>query len=73
MVLMYSTQLPGSRVLAERYGFNLLAIAVPKGQAGRLAYLTEFVEQAKASGLVQRVLDRAGWRGVRVAPPAKPN
>ena len=46
---------------------------MPKGQAGRLAYLTEFVEQAKASGLVQRALDRAGWRGIRVAPPGKTN
>jgi polar amino acid transport system substrate-binding protein len=68
VLLGYSTQLPGSRVLKQRYGFNSIGIAVPKGQAGRLAYLTEFVEQAKASGLVQRALDRAGWRGIRVAP-----
>jgi polar amino acid transport system substrate-binding protein len=68
VLLGYSTQLPGSRVLEQRYGFNSIGMAVPKGQAGRLAYLTEFVEQAKASGLVQRALDRAGWRGVRVAP-----
>jgi polar amino acid transport system substrate-binding protein len=68
ILLRYSTQLPCSRVLDERYGFNALGIAVPKGHAGRLAYLSEFVEEAKASGLVQRALDHAGWRGVRVAP-----
>ena len=73
ILLRYSTQLPGSRVLDERYGFNTLGIAVPKGRAGRLAYLSEFVEEAKASGLVQRALDHAGWRGVRVAPSAKVN
>jgi polar amino acid transport system substrate-binding protein len=73
ILLRYSTQLPGSRVLDERYGFNILGIAVPKGHAGRLTYLSEFVEEAKASGLVQRALDHAGWRGVRVAPSAKVN
>jgi polar amino acid transport system substrate-binding protein len=72
VLLDYSTQLPGSRVLEERYGFNRLAIAVPKGQAGRLAYMSEFTEEAKLSGLVQRAIDRAGWRGVHVAPPANP-
>jgi polar amino acid transport system substrate-binding protein len=73
VLLGYSGQLPGSRVLEGRYGFNAIGIAVPKGQAGRLARVSEFVEEAKSSGLVQRALDRAGWRGVRVAPPAKPN
>jgi polar amino acid transport system substrate-binding protein len=71
VLLGYSTQLPGSHVLEHRYGFNSLGMAVPKGRAGRLAYLNEFVEQAKSSGLVQRALDRAGWRGIRVAPPGK--
>jgi polar amino acid transport system substrate-binding protein len=66
MVLDYSIRLPGSRVLEDRYGANLVAIAIPKGQAGRLAYISEFVEEAKASGLVQRAIDRAGLRGVQV-------
>ena len=69
IVLRYSTQLPGSQALEERYGFNSLAMAVSKGHAGRLAYISEFIEEAKSSGLVQRALDRAGWRGVQVAPP----
>ena len=53
-LVKYSTQLPGSRVLADRYGTSLSAMAVPKGHAGRLAYVSEFIEEAKASGLVQR-------------------
>jgi polar amino acid transport system substrate-binding protein len=65
----YSAQLPGSRVLEDRYGANRLAMAVPKGEAGRLAYISEFVEEAKASGLVQRAIERGGLRGVHVAPP----
>jgi polar amino acid transport system substrate-binding protein len=69
----YSTQLPGLRVLEDRYGANLVAIAVPKGQAGRLAYISEFLEEAKASGLVQRSIERAGLRGMRVVSSGKPN
>ena len=68
-LLEYSTRLPGSRVLEDHYGANLLAMAVPKHQAGRLAYFSEFVEEAKASGLVQRAIERAGQPGIRVAPP----
>jgi polar amino acid transport system substrate-binding protein len=72
VVLQYSPQLPGSRVLEDNYGANLLAMAVPKGQPGRLAYISEFIEEAKSSGLVQRAIDRAGWRGVQVVPLATP-
>jgi polar amino acid transport system substrate-binding protein len=70
ILLRYATQLPGSHVLEQRYGFNTLALAVSKGQAERLAYLTEFVEEAKASGIVQRAIDRSGWKGLHVAPRA---
>ena len=68
-LLDYSTKLPGSRVLEDRYGANLQAMAVPKGEAGRLAYFTEFIEEAKTSGLVQRAIERAGQHGIRVGPP----
>ena len=66
----YVARLPGSRLFAGRYGFNPIGMAVAKGHADRLAYLSAFVEDAKASGLVQRAIDRASWRGIRVAPPA---
>jgi len=70
ILLRYSAKLPGSRVLEERYGFNTLGLAAQKGQAGWLAYLSAFVEEAKASGVVRRAIDRSGWRGVHVAPGA---
>jgi len=66
----FSTRLPGSQVLEERCGANLMAMAVAKGRAGLLAYVSEFVEQAKASGLAQRAVERSGLRGLHVAPPA---
>src|SRR6185437_12886831 len=62
--------LPGSRVLSDRFGVNRVGIVIPKGNAGHLTYLTEFVEEAKVSGLVQRAIDHAGLRGVQVAPRA---
>ncbi len=71
-LLEYSTKLLGSRVLEDDYGANLLAMAVPKHQAGRLAYFSEFIEEAKASGLVQRAIERAGRPGIRLAPPGNP-
>jgi polar amino acid transport system substrate-binding protein len=52
VLLAYSVNLSGSRVLDEHYGANLLGMVVPKDQVARLAYISEFIEQAKASGLV---------------------
>jgi len=68
-LLEYSTQLSGTRVLADCYGANINRMVVPKGKAGWLAYINEFVEDAKASGLVQKALERSGTRGLTVAPP----
>src|SRR6266568_7056301 len=64
VLLAYSPKLPGSRVLEDRYGANLLAMAVAKSHAGRLAYISEFVEEAKASGVVQQAIERGGLRGL---------
>jgi hypothetical protein len=43
-------------VLEDRYGANRLAMAVPKGEPERLANISEFIEEAMASGLVQRAI-----------------
>ena len=40
-----------------------------KGKEARLAYISEFVEEAKASGLIQRIIDKSGLRGFQVSPP----
>jgi polar amino acid transport system substrate-binding protein len=67
-LLEYATRLPGARVLDDHYGANQQSMAVPKSQAGRLAYISEFLEAAKACGLVQRAIESAGERGIEVAP-----
>ena len=72
-LLEVSARLPGFRVLEDRFGVILVAALVPKGHAGRLAYISEFIEEAKASGLVQRAIERAGLRWVQVAPAGNPS
>ncbi len=66
-LLHYSPRLPDSRVLEGSYGANFPALVVPKGHAARLTYIREFVEHAKASGIIQRAIDRAGQPGYQVA------
>lgn len=72
VLLTYSPKLSGSRILEDHYGTNLGAMAVSRDQPGLLAYVSEFIEEAKASGLVQRAIERADQRGLRVAPPGNP-
>jgi polar amino acid transport system substrate-binding protein len=63
-----STELPGSQVLADRYGAQFNRVVVPKGRADWLAYANEFVEEAKRSGQVQMAIDREGASAFEVAP-----
>jgi hypothetical protein len=44
------------------------AVGIPKGHDAGLAYLRVYVEEAKASGLVARSIEKTGFRGVAVAP-----
>jgi polar amino acid transport system substrate-binding protein len=67
-LLPLSARWPGSRVLTDRFHAAFGAMAVPKGQAARLAYISAFIEEARASGLVQRAIDSGKVRGVQVAP-----
>jgi polar amino acid transport system substrate-binding protein len=68
-----SAELPGSHVLDDAFAVISYAALVPKGNAGRLAFVSEFIEASKASGLVRQVIDRAGLGGIEVAPLRKPN
>jgi|RhiMethySRZTD1v2_1073278.scaffolds.fasta_scaffold671829_1 polar amino acid transport system substrate-binding protein len=62
-------QLPGSRILDERFAKQVLVIFVPKGKTAALAYVDEFAKEAIASGLVQKIIARSGWSGLNVAQP----
>jgi len=68
----YAPRLPGARVLDQNFGFNPMAIALGKGQAARLGYINEFVDDAKASGFLQNVINELGRQAtIRVAPAEK--
>jgi hypothetical protein len=60
----------GSRVLEERFGTIDRVAVVPKGKATLLAYVSEFIEGAKESGLLQHMIEVHKLRGMRVAPPS---
>lgn len=63
-------KLPGARVLDGRFTAVQQAIGTPKARAASAAFLAAFVEEAKASGLVARLIQRHGVKGVDVAPAA---
>lgn len=62
LLVDYSARLPGSRVLEDRYGVNRPAVVVAKGEAARLTYISQFIEEIKASGFVQQAITHSGWR-----------
>ena len=63
-----TVKLPGSRVLEGRFMAIQQALGIPKAREAGLSYLREFIEDVKASGLVARVLEKAGVQGVSIAP-----
>jgi polar amino acid transport system substrate-binding protein len=63
-------KLPGSRVLEGRFMAIEQALGIPKGRDEGAKYLREFIEDVKASGFVARAIEKAGVRGVSVAPAA---
>ena len=65
-------KLPGSRMLDGRFMAVQQSVATPKGRNAGFTYLRAFVEDAKASGMVARSIEKRGFRGVSVAPKATP-
>jgi len=63
-------KLPGARVLQGRFTAVQQAVGTPKARTASAAFLAAFVEEAKTSGLVARLIERHGVQGVTVAPAA---
>ena len=57
-----------ARVLDGGFLNSTTAVAVAKNKPAALAYVTAFIEEAKASGLVRRSLDAMGLQSSQVAP-----
>ena len=62
-------RLPGARILEGRFTAVQQAVGTPRTRKRGAAFLRDFVEEAKASGLVQRLIDRHGVRGLSPAGP----
>ncbi|HXX83631.1 MAG TPA: transporter substrate-binding domain-containing protein [Casimicrobiaceae bacterium] len=58
-----SDQLPGSRVLAGRWGLERFAIGIPKGREAAMPLVSSFVSDVKANGPLARAVEQAGLRG----------
>lgn len=66
-----AAKLPGSRILDGQFTAVQQAVGTPKKNAAGFAFLRDFVEEAKKSGLVASLIERHGVTGrLSVAPPA---
>ena len=62
------TRLPGARILEGRFTAVQQAIGTPKARTAGAEYLRDFVAEIKESGLVARLIDKHGVKGVNIAP-----
>jgi polar amino acid transport system substrate-binding protein len=63
-------KLPGARILDGKFSAVQQAIGTPRKNAAAAKWLADFVEEAKASGLVQSFIEKHNVKGLSVAPPA---
>ena len=63
-------RLPGARILDGRFTAVQQAIGTPRARDKGAAFLAGFVEEVKASGFVQELIERHKVRGLSVAPAA---
>ncbi|MDP1717667.1 MAG: ABC transporter substrate-binding protein [Burkholderiales bacterium] len=61
---------PDSRILDGQFTAVQQAAGTPKGRPAGAQYLREFVEDIKATGLVARLIEKNGVRGLTVAAKA---
>ena len=63
-------KLPGARILDGKFTAVQQSVGTPRKNQASAAFLRDFVETAKASGLIGRLIERHHVRGLSVAPPA---
>ena len=61
-------EIPGTRVLPDNLFGVPQTIIVPKGKPEVLAEINRFIDEARASGLIQKSIEARGLIGVDVAP-----
>jgi polar amino acid transport system substrate-binding protein len=64
-----AADLPGAKIVPGAFNTERSSVALPKGRsAAARDKIAEIVNEAKRTGIVQRAIEQAGLRGVRVAP-----
>ena len=63
-------KLPDARILDGKFTAVQQAVGTAKANQAGARFIRDFVEEAKASGLVARLIERHHVRGLSVAPPA---
>jgi polar amino acid transport system substrate-binding protein len=67
--LLIADRLPGARIIPGVFNTVGFAVAIPKGRSSAAqSRLAQIVNDAKAAGIVQKAIEKAGRKGVRVAP-----
>jgi polar amino acid transport system substrate-binding protein len=70
-LLAYRDKLPGSRILDGQFTAVQQAVGTARANTAGAVFLRDFVEEAKRSGLVARLIESHGVAGrLSVAPPA---
>ena len=69
-LLQDARNLPGGRILDGRFMTVQQAVGTARDNHAGAAFLREFVEEAKSSGLVAQLIARHHVTGLSVAPPA---
>jgi polar amino acid transport system substrate-binding protein len=64
---------PGARILNGRFTAIQQSIGAPKGRDAGAKFLLAFVEEIKATGMVEALINKHNVRGVSVAPAATPS
>jgi polar amino acid transport system substrate-binding protein len=63
-------KVPGLKILDGKFTAVQQAVGTPKANLEGAKYLAAFVEEAKRSGLVAKLIERHNVKGLSVAPPA---
>ena len=63
-------KLPGTRLIDGKFSAVQQAVGTPRKNTAAAAFLTEFVEEAKRSGLVAELIEKHKVKGLSVAGPA---
>jgi len=63
-------KLPSAKILDGKFSAVQQAVGTPRANTTGAKFLSDFVEEAKRSGLVARLIEKHKVKGLSVAPPA---